>query len=158
MSYSIFISRRQVIHCLPCYPLLFHAGDAQYPSPTTCTPEVNSSITLLLEILPRTRRFDWLSASPRPPNFPPGFFNIFILLSQTGANGMCGQDLRIHHRRAEELAWALCVTCHSCQARCLPRFIIAPAPCCLSPRPGTAGRRGRRAQKGPSTSGPVSGH
>lgn len=39
MSASIFISCGQVIHCLPCYPLLFHAGDAQYPSPVTRTPQ-----------------------------------------------------------------------------------------------------------------------
>lgn len=76
--------------------------------------------------------------APRPPPHPllptsPGFFNIFILLSQTGANGMCGQDFRIHHWLAEELAWAPCITCQSCQACCLPRFIIALALCCLSP-------------------------
>lgn len=78
------------------------------------------------------RSFDWLSAAPVLPTSP-GFFNIFILLSQTGANGMCGQDFRIHHWLAEELAWAPCITCQSCQACCLPRFIIALALCCLSP-------------------------
>lgn len=46
---------------------------------------------------------------------------------------MCGQDFRIHHWLAEELAWAPCITCQSCQACCLPRFIIALALCCLSP-------------------------
>lgn len=163
VSRSIFTGGEQVIHCLPCYPLLFHAGNAQYPSPITCTPEVKSSITLQLKILQRTQRFlfffcvwsfEWPSAflrpifptsqlgffSPPPPS--PFFCNIFILLSQTGANGMCGQDFRIHHRLAEELAWAPCITCQSCQARRLPRFIIALLvfPSALaSPQPQTGG-------------------
>lgn len=162
VSRSIFTGGEQVIHCLPCYPLPFHAGNAQYPSPITCTPEVKSSITLQLKILQRTqscfffcvRSFEWPSAFLRPifPTSRRGFFfsppplpffcNIFILLSQTGANGMCGQDFRIHHRLAEELAWAPCITCQSCQARCLPRFIIAlPVfPSALaSPQPQTGG-------------------
>ena len=46
---------------------------------------------------------------------------------------MCGQDFRIHHWFAEELAWAPCITCQSCQAYCLPRFIIALVLCCQSP-------------------------
>ena len=32
------------------------------------------------------------------------FYNIFILLSQTGANGMCGQDFRLHHRRTGRIS------------------------------------------------------
>lgn len=136
MSCSIFIICGQVIHCLPCYPLLFHVEDAQYPSPITCTHEVKSSITLQQKELRRTwslclRSSDWLSVLPTHPVF--FFLNIFILLSQTGANGMCGQDFRIHHWLAEELAWAPCITCQSCQACCLVCFIIAPALCCLSP-------------------------
>lgn len=83
------------------------------------TREVKSSITLQQKILERTWR---LAEGPQTgcscSQLMLYFFYtyIFILLSQTGANGMCGQDFRIHHWLAEELTWAPCVTCQSCQA------------------------------------------
>ncbi|CAL8344046.1 unnamed protein product [Gadus morhua 'NCC'] len=50
-----------------------------------------------------------------PPPSSPGEFLVLLSAarSQTGANGMCGEGFRIHHRLAEELAWSSCISCQS---------------------------------------------
>lgn len=47
---------------------------------------------------------------------------------------MCGQDFRIHHWFAEELAWVPCITCQNCQALLSTALHYSAGNCaCLSP-------------------------
>ncbi len=107
-----------------------------YPSPLTRTQEVNSSITFGGRW---TRPWDSLALTPlsaplpEPLAFPQRFQWILIIslfgLSWTGANGTSGQDFRIHHGQAEELAWSSCISCQSCHPPPRPPAPFITGPC-----------------------------